>query len=575
MATSNFVRYGGPNYEETLMKWFNEAESDVSDVDDSSQHDMESEHDSASEFEVSEGSDDEVARRGEKVSNETAKSYYGKNRFKWSSQPLIQRSRTQKHNIVSHLPGLRGEAKAIGNSATPLQVWTCLLTNDILSEILKYTNIKLIEMRERYGRTNKPELQDLDMVELPAFFGLLYYSSIFKSNNEDLQSLFATDGTGRDIFRCIMSLQRVLVILACLRFDNIEDRQERKKEDATAAISWVFKRFVNNCQQQYSLGELTCIDEMLIGFRGHVQFRMYMPNKPNKYGIKVQILTDARTNYFYNGYIYSGKGSDGQMLSSEEHKFSIPTQSVLQLIAPIQNTNRNVTADNWFSSLEVVDELRKRGLTYVGTMRKNKREITQEFLADRKKPSGTALYGFTKNVTLVSYVPKKGKAVVLVSSMHNNSSVDKTTGKPEIIAFYNETKGGVDTLDKKYANYSTSRRTRRWPMAVFYAVLDIASVNSFVLYQSYPNYDNISRLQFIQTLSQQLVEDHLNRRLTNQRLPRELRLNIGRIVKKPISEQPSQANSDGKRKRCGICPRKNDKKTKNSCMYCKIAMCDD
>lgn len=248
------------------------------------------------------------------------------------------------------------------------------------------------------------------------------------------------------------------------------------------------------------------------------------------------------------------------MLSCEEHKFSIPTQSVLQLIEPIKNTNRNVTADNWFSSLDLVDELRKRGLTYVGTMRKNKREIPQQFLSDGKKPVGTTLYGFTENVTLVSYVPKKGKAVILVSSMHHDSSVDKATGKPEIIAFYNETKGGVDTLDKKCANYSTSRRTRRWPMAVFYAVLDIASVNSFVLYQSYRDNENIQRLQFIKTLSKQLVENHLNRRLANQQLPRELRFNIGRILKKAVSEQPPQANSDGKRKRCGICPRKNDKK---------------
>lgn len=37
----------------------------------------------------------------------------------------------------------------------------------------------------------------------------------------------------------------------------------------------------------------------------------------------------------------------------------------------IMKTNRNITGDNWFSSVELVDKLKEHGLTYVGTMRKN------------------------------------------------------------------------------------------------------------------------------------------------------------------------------------------------------------
>lgn len=55
-------------------------------------------------------------------------------------------------------------------------------------------------------------------------------------------------------------------------------------------------------------------------------------------------------------------------MTETEKTLSIPTQSVVRLCKPIEGTNRNVTADNWFLSLEVVDALCKRKLTYVGTL---------------------------------------------------------------------------------------------------------------------------------------------------------------------------------------------------------------
>lgn len=51
--------------------------------------------------------------------------------------------------------------------------------------------------------------------------------------------------------------------------------------------------------------------------------------------------------------------------------------------------------------------------------------------------------------------------------MHNQKGFDIDIQKPEIISYYNSTKGGVDALDEKCSIYSTGRRTRRWPMAIF------------------------------------------------------------------------------------------------------------
>ncbi|UYV82737.1 MANEC [Cordylochernes scorpioides] len=54
------------------------------------------------------------------------------------------------------------------------------------------------------------------------------------------------------------------------------------------------------------------------------------------------------------------------------------------------------------------------------------------------------------------------------------------SGKPDIIIDYNVTKG-VDTIEQMVSNFSTSRRFRRWPLALFYALLDITDITTIRL----------------------------------------------------------------------------------------------
>lgn len=78
--------------------------------------------------------------------------------------------------------------------------------------------------------------------------------------------------------------------------------------------------------------------------------------------------------------------------------------------------------------------------------------------------------------------------------MHFDAAIDKRTGdmmKPEIETFYNSTKSGVNIVDKKCETYSTSRRSFRWPLVLFYRLLDIAGINAQVVYLSNCNENEI------------------------------------------------------------------------------------
>lgn len=375
--------------------------SDASDCEIENDPDYNSEHDTHSEQE--DDSEEEVDAGYQRSSLYL----YGKNGFKWCTTEPNKNRRTPAHNIVIKVPTLKGVAKDLGNTCSPIQAWGCLFTEDMITEIVRHTNTKISSYRSRFSDQTRTELRDTNMTELRALFGFLYYTAIFKSNHECLESMFATDGSGRDIFRAIFSLRRVYVLLYCLRFDDVETREERKENDPCAAISHIFQRMVENSQSCYNICSYACIDEMLVGFRGRCKFRVYMASKPEKYGVKIMILSDAKTNYLLNAYIYAGKDSDGIGLSAEEKTLQKPTQSVLRLARPIIGSNRNITADNYFSSVQLVSELKERKLTYVGTLRKNKRDIPQEFQPNRKRQVGSTEYGFTDDKTIISHVPKK------------------------------------------------------------------------------------------------------------------------------------------------------------------------
>lgn len=207
-----------------------------------------------------------------------------------------------------------------------------------------------------------------------------------------------------------------------------------KKIDNLAPIRTVFDEFVNRCKSFYTPGEYCTIDEMLEGFRGRCKFRQYIANKPNKYGIKIFALVDSRVFYTVNMEIYAGKQPIGPFLQNNSG-----ASVVKRMIKPIATTGRNITIDNWFTSVPLAVELLKDyKTTMVGTLKKNKREIPTCFLDTKNRQICSTKFGFgDNNCLLLSYVPKKGKNVMMLSTMNTQGDIDPNSGDkklPEVIS---------------------------------------------------------------------------------------------------------------------------------------------
>ena len=238
-----------------------------------------------------------------------------------------------------------------------------------------------------------------------------------------------------------MSRERFEKIISCLRFDVRTTREERKKTDKFAAIREIRSDFQDNLKICYIPGSYVTIDEQLLGFRGKCPFRQFMPKKPDKYGLKFWLCVDVDSYYVLNAFPYIGRQPH------QERQTQIGASVVLELLQPLYGSNRNVMIDNVFTSVPLAKELQMKNLTLIGTLRKNKPEIPMKFQSNKEREIGSSLFGFHDGLTLVSFVPKQNKAVLLLSSKHHDNQVDIKTGKPIIILDYNKTKGAVDTVD--------------------------------------------------------------------------------------------------------------------------------
>lgn len=206
----------------------------------------------------------------------------------------------------------------------------------------------------------------LDQVDLLAYIGLLILAGVYRSNNEATQSLWDAE-SGRPIFRSTMSLQQFHVLSRIIRFDNRDTRPVRWRNDKLAAIRNVWDRWVERLPLMYNPGPEVTVDERLVPFRGRCPFKQYIPSKPGKYGIKIWAACDAKSSYAWNMQVYTGKPLTGRPEKNQGMRV------VLDMTAGL--SGHNITCDNFFTSYVLGQELLKRKLTMVGTVRKNKPEL--------------------------------------------------------------------------------------------------------------------------------------------------------------------------------------------------------
>lgn len=195
-----------------------------------------------------------------------------------------------------------------------------------------------------------------------------------KNNHVPIKRLYDRTISG-DGFQATLSRNRFVFISSSLQFHDSQTREERRKMDKFALLSEIWHILIDKCKNNYQPSSYLTIEGQLVGFRRKCPFPMYIPSKLNKYGFKIILLCDQTTRYLINAIAYLGKASTPR---------NVP--AAVYFTKPVYGTNRNITGDNWFSGIPLaIDLLKNHQLTYIGTIKKNKREFPLEFIDKKYK----------------------------------------------------------------------------------------------------------------------------------------------------------------------------------------------
>ncbi|XP_033971282.1 piggyBac transposable element-derived protein 4-like [Trematomus bernacchii] len=276
--------------------------------------------------------------------------------------------------------------------------------------------------------------------------------------------------------------------------------------------------------------------------------RKYMPNKPDKFGIKFCLAADVDSKYMLNGFPYLGKDA------SRPATQRLGENVVLRLVEPFVGKGRNITTDNFFTSLPLAKALLAKNTSLVGTIKRNKRELPPS-VQGRSELFSTKVLKSDK-VVLSVYQCKPRRNVTILSTQHQHVAIStERKKKPETIEYYNHSKVGVDVLDQMARQYSVKGGTRRWPVAVFYNVLDLAAINAWVLYRSCMSQENIPRRDFMLHLAHKLHAEWMASKAP------------------PLADLPFSGAEERRRMTCMVKAHCMQNKTFCKCVKCGDAVC--
>lgn len=447
--------------------------------------------------------------------------------------------------VFKGVKGPTGYAKRNVMADNLVSAFSLIIDNSIIKHIKKCTEE---EGRRIFGydwTTTLPEIR--------AFIGILYARGAYEAKNLKLSYLWSAKW-GPEFFRRTMPRDKFKQILRFIRFDKRTERSRRLQTNKFALVSEIWDKFIENSQACYQPGQNITVDEQLFPTKARCKFIQYMPNKPNKFGIKFWLASDVSSKYVLNGFPYLGK--DEQRPSS----ILLSEHVVLKLVEPYTNCGRNITTDNFFTSMSLATKLLAKKTTLVGTIRGNKRELPK--VAKQRKDNmsrfSTLLYK-SENSVLTIYKSKPNKRVAVLSSRHKFVKIDRSNKKmlPDSIQFYNKTKFGVDMTDQMARKYTVKSSSRRWPLQIFFNILDLAAINAWILYKEATGIQ-IQRKQFLFQLAEQLSTDY----------------RAERQKKSSKNEDPQTSNTtySNKRKICQVRLCHNNK-TNNICEKCQKYVC--
>ncbi|KAL6491263.1 hypothetical protein MHYP_G00016080 [Metynnis hypsauchen] len=462
-------------------------------------------------------------------------------------------------------------------SYTPLELFKLFMSMSVVEQMVENTNAHA-EKRAQAGK--RYTWYPLTVEEFYTYIGLIIYMGFMPLKR------FSDYWSEKSIYslpfpRSVMSRNRFLAITWNLHLCNLEKDEENMCKKGTPGYDRLFKikplymDLLSACQTYFQPSRELSVDERMVASKARIGLKPYMKDKPRKWGYKLFVLTDSATGYIWNFFVYEGK-------SKLKTKHGLGYDSVTQLVNhPLLGKGYKLYMDNFYTSPKLLSDLYAEKTLACGTIPMNRQGFprTRRHDMPRKAERGTIRWIRRGELLFVKWMDTR--EVVLCTTMHKAYDGDNVSRRvkdtkgiwqvsqvpiPCAVQDYSKNMGTVDLSDALFGYCNVLHKTKKWYKTFFYHFIDIAVVNSFIMYKELAkanSRETVTRKQFRETLATDLTK-------TLTRLaPLQLPLAGDECYPDFFSE-----DSRVGRRACELC-KQDGKKVKTSafCMKCRVPLC--
>ena len=339
----------------------------------------------------------------------------------------------------------------------------------------------------------------------------------FSEDAGDMCPLVKQIGLSRDRY------QDLLMVLHCQDDFSATGKEKMKGRgpEECRKIQDLLDIFKDNAQKAFDAGRELSYDEMMIRWNGLLKEKFLKQPKPIAVGLKMMALCDAMTGYLLDFALDKKDGT---------RKDDV----LLRVCERFRGKDHRLYADNAFITVHSLKELLKMRIYATGTTARSSgkgfpadllklKEVKKDGVSSFELGNGTVLKsgeyacmeakvrgpgdaadteegtetlfaytwfdsGLASFLTSVDFpedttVPRR--AMLSLTSADDGTSPTRVRPEklcPGAAQLYNKWMAGVDTNDNMRARYFSQKGSKKWWMAVFYWMVDVAFINAYILW---------------------------------------------------------------------------------------------
>jgi hypothetical protein len=297
---------------------------------------------------------------------------------------------------------------------------------------------------------------------------------------------------GISIIKHNMSFNRFSKLRNALHLVDITQRPDNNN-DRLWKVRDLYNSILGRCHELPLETDL-CVDEQMVPFKGQINIKQYIKNKPKKWGIKIFILA-GKSGLVYDFLIYQGASTE---IKKIYQAFGSGAATVMQLVERLKANQTGRYAlyfDNYFSTYNLFQYLESKGIMAIGTLRINRFQNPPLKSDKQMKREGRGSCDSTVSndgIVITKWYDNKtvlvGSNFVGIGNVDNCNRWDKVgktyidVPRPEVIYLYNKNMGGVDKLDFLLSLYRSYHRSKKWTVRMIAHATDLGLANSWLEY---------------------------------------------------------------------------------------------